>query len=254
MASLTWWTWVWVNSGSWWWTGRPGVLLFMGSQRVGHNWVTELNWTELMGLTVSDTATRLCHWRVTVATDTSKCAMLYSNKTLLIDDEDWISCNLHITKYFSSCDFFPQPFTNKKSLALELYKNGCQSRFGLQIHSMPTPVIMLGGDFLWMVLSRWQRIYRSEGNARVTGKNKYDSMLVSFTLTFVFYCFGYKLIPKRMLPIAWTVQDSPCSRLWPLGWILLHSYGDKKLQDRQRRTFVLLEVYRNIVSWPVWTL
>jgi len=40
----TWWTWVWVNSGSWWWTGRPGVLWFMGSQRVGHDWVTELNW------------------------------------------------------------------------------------------------------------------------------------------------------------------------------------------------------------------
>jgi len=46
MASLTWWTWVWVNSGSWWWTGRPGVLRFMGWQRVGHDWGTELNWTE----------------------------------------------------------------------------------------------------------------------------------------------------------------------------------------------------------------
>ena len=46
MASLTQWTWVWVNSGSWWWTGRPGVLQFMGSQRVGHDWATELNWTE----------------------------------------------------------------------------------------------------------------------------------------------------------------------------------------------------------------
>ena len=44
MASLTRWTWVWVNSGSWWWTGRPGVLLFMGSQRVRHDCVTELNW------------------------------------------------------------------------------------------------------------------------------------------------------------------------------------------------------------------
>ena len=44
MASLTRWTWVWVNSRSWWWTGRPGVLQFMGSQRVGHAWVTELNW------------------------------------------------------------------------------------------------------------------------------------------------------------------------------------------------------------------
>ena len=44
MASPTQWTWVWVNSGSWWWTWRPGVLQFMGSQRGGHNWVTELNW------------------------------------------------------------------------------------------------------------------------------------------------------------------------------------------------------------------
>ena len=39
--------WVWVNSGSWWWTGRPGVLRFMGLQRVGHDLATELNWTEL---------------------------------------------------------------------------------------------------------------------------------------------------------------------------------------------------------------
>ena len=45
MASLTRWTWVWVNSRSWWWAGRLGVLWFMGSQRVGHDWVTELNWT-----------------------------------------------------------------------------------------------------------------------------------------------------------------------------------------------------------------
>jgi len=43
MASLTGWTWVWVNSGRWWWTGRPAVLQFMGSQRVGHDWATELN-------------------------------------------------------------------------------------------------------------------------------------------------------------------------------------------------------------------
>ena len=44
MASPSQWTWVWVNSGSWWWTGRPGVLQSMGSQRVGHYWATELNW------------------------------------------------------------------------------------------------------------------------------------------------------------------------------------------------------------------
>ena len=45
MASPTRWTWVWVNSRNWWWIGRPGVLQFMGSQRVGHDWVTERNWT-----------------------------------------------------------------------------------------------------------------------------------------------------------------------------------------------------------------
>ena len=45
MASPTWWTRVWVNSGSLWWTGRPGMLQFMGSQRIGHGWVTELHWT-----------------------------------------------------------------------------------------------------------------------------------------------------------------------------------------------------------------
>ena len=44
MASLTRWTWVWVNSCSWWWTGRPDVLQFMGSQRVGHDWANELNY------------------------------------------------------------------------------------------------------------------------------------------------------------------------------------------------------------------
>ena len=54
-ASPNRWTWVWVNSGSWW-TGRPGVLQFMGSQRVGHNWETELNWTELKPTKASQVA------------------------------------------------------------------------------------------------------------------------------------------------------------------------------------------------------
>ena len=46
MASPTQWTWVWVNSESWWWTGSSGVLQSMGLQRVRHDWVTELNWTD----------------------------------------------------------------------------------------------------------------------------------------------------------------------------------------------------------------
>ena len=47
MVSPTQWTWVWVSSRSWWGTGRPGVLQYMGMQRVRHDWVTEMNWTEL---------------------------------------------------------------------------------------------------------------------------------------------------------------------------------------------------------------
>ena len=51
--------WIWVNSGSWWWTGRPGVLRFMGSQRVGHDWVTELNWW-LIHVEVWQKTAKLC--------------------------------------------------------------------------------------------------------------------------------------------------------------------------------------------------
>ena len=43
-------SWVWVNSGSWWWTGKPGMLQSMASQRVGHDWATELNWTKRAGI------------------------------------------------------------------------------------------------------------------------------------------------------------------------------------------------------------
>ena len=58
IASPTQWTWVWVNSGSWWWTGKPAMMQSMASQRVRHNWATELNWYyEISGLN--------CYGRVT---------------------------------------------------------------------------------------------------------------------------------------------------------------------------------------------
>ena len=52
MASLMQWTWVWLGSGSWWWTGRPGVLQSMGLQRIGHDWATELklNWMKHLSI------------------------------------------------------------------------------------------------------------------------------------------------------------------------------------------------------------
>ena len=52
IASPTQWTWVWVDSGSWWWTGRPSILRFMGSWRVGHDWAAELNWTILSKIAI----------------------------------------------------------------------------------------------------------------------------------------------------------------------------------------------------------
>ena len=83
MASLTRWTWVWVNSGSWWWTGRPGVLWFMGSQRVGHDWATELNWTHQylhLGLVASRSMTK----SVSVAYTTRSGVLCYGSPNKLI--------------------------------------------------------------------------------------------------------------------------------------------------------------------------
>ena len=69
MAPLTWWTWIWANFGSWWWTGKPAMLQSMGSQRVGQDWVTELNWTECSiwvrkALSVDESIRWKCSWGI----------------------------------------------------------------------------------------------------------------------------------------------------------------------------------------------
>ena len=65
LTSPTWWTWVWASFGSWWWTWKPGVLQSIGSQRVGHDWVTELNWTEgLQGLVWASSGRNLVQERM----------------------------------------------------------------------------------------------------------------------------------------------------------------------------------------------
>ena len=61
MASLMWWTWVWINSRSWWWTGKPGMLQTMGSQRIGHDWATELNLTDEFLTKLSALSCFKCH-------------------------------------------------------------------------------------------------------------------------------------------------------------------------------------------------
>ena len=60
MASPTQWRWVWVNSGSWGWTGKPGVLQYMGLERVRHDWVTELTDWNSIRLQCTECATALC--------------------------------------------------------------------------------------------------------------------------------------------------------------------------------------------------
>ena len=62
MASLTQWTWVWVGSGSWWRTGKPGILQSMGSQRVGRYWAAELNWRIIKDNTIERQKKREDSW------------------------------------------------------------------------------------------------------------------------------------------------------------------------------------------------
>ena len=66
MSSPTQWTWIWVDSGSWWWIGRPGVLQSMELQRVGHDWATELNWTNSIKALEKEVATHssIPVWRI----------------------------------------------------------------------------------------------------------------------------------------------------------------------------------------------
>ena len=64
--SMTWWTWIWVSSGSWWCTGKPGLLQSNGLQRVGHDWATELNWTESQVEITKDTWCFFSPWLKTM--------------------------------------------------------------------------------------------------------------------------------------------------------------------------------------------
>ena len=116
MASLTWWTWVWVNSLSWWWTGRPGVLRFMGSQRVRHDWATELNWccrnvSMSEAFSVSFQCIKLSHknpeWSSLVP-DLEAKSLEITNLTyftisyFLWDPQDWIKTIINSLLNFSS--------------------------------------------------------------------------------------------------------------------------------------------------------
>ena len=89
MASLTQWTWVWVNFRSWWWTGRPGMLQSMGLQRVRHDWVTELtDWYTL------ETTKAIKIWNIS-----SPQSILLSIKLNFEKDKSWILTLFFPSKY-----------------------------------------------------------------------------------------------------------------------------------------------------------
>ena len=98
MASSTRWTWVWVNSGSWWWTGRPGVLRFMGLQRVRHDWATELNWAILERL--SDDMVLNTDYFIDFMTSTL-CVLNYFTHVWLFATLWTITCQAPMTMGFS---------------------------------------------------------------------------------------------------------------------------------------------------------
>ena len=106
MASSTWCTWVWVDSKSWWWIGRPGVLRFMGSQRVRHDWATELNW---MLFKIPFSGKYICIlWSVLLGLNPSLAES--SGSSLFIE---W-----HI--FSRSCVFVSQPLVTWRELKLAL--------------------------------------------------------------------------------------------------------------------------------------
>ena len=137
MASPTQWTWVWVDSQSWWWTGRPGMLWFMGSQRVKHNWATELNWTELMWIFSFSSTTYWKRLLLLVLTFLSNNTIYYKYTVWFLDS--WfhsinLSIYITISHYFECCTFV---------IVLKL-ESGCPLKFFFY-YSVLTPQ----DSFIW---------------------------------------------------------------------------------------------------------
>ena len=93
MASSTQWTWVWVDSRNWWWTGRPGMLQLMGLQRVGHDWVTELN--SLLPILPPISVYKLrMSWEIGVDIYMLLCIKQITNENLLCSTRNSTHCSM----------------------------------------------------------------------------------------------------------------------------------------------------------------
>ena len=119
MASPTQWTWVWVDSGSWWWTGRPGVLQFMGFQRVGHDWATDLNWYCVH--IHEDVLIRMTHKIIEIITYDTKMDL---KNCLLLINFSWRKVLEIILRSYTSLASRVQPlFFPSLSIRLKYFKN-----------------------------------------------------------------------------------------------------------------------------------
>ena len=121
MVSPTRWTWVWVNSGSWWWTGRPGVLQSMGLQRVGHDWATELNWTEHCLLELAQTHVHWAHHAIQPAHPLSSPSPPALNLPWHQGLFQWVGSSTRFTSFsLSDVLFFPMESEGKPYMILSM--------------------------------------------------------------------------------------------------------------------------------------
>ena len=155
---MTRWTWVWASSGSWWWTGKPGMLQSMGSERVGHGWVTKLNWEDPVEKEMGSHSSILA-WRIPwteepgglqsmglqrVGHDRRDLACIHANQTkiygvfsvcqavLFVSNIDSLF-NPHIT-FWSECSCF----TDREIGGGVRKLSGVLVLIGLDRHSFPT--------------------------------------------------------------------------------------------------------------------
>ena len=129
MASPTQWTWVWVNSRSWRWTGKPGVLRFMGFQRVGRDWATELNWWPRAQLYFV-----IIYWQI---------RLVVTVQVLRL--ESWWSCSCHRNQFQRDRHLVPQPSSQavpKHSISVS---HSCGCHFSHQADQKSQPGHLLEG-------------------------------------------------------------------------------------------------------------
>ena len=188
MASPTRWAWVWVNSRSLWCTGRPGMLWFMGSQRVGHDWATELNWTELNQLSMH---TRPRRYKV-----------LFFPK--------------YLSSEFQTCKIKPILATMYQYWLLSDHNNCCYSVAKLQRHGLwhtkfPCPSLSPRVCSRSCPLSQWCYLTISSSVIPFTSSSQSFPASGSFPMSWLFTSGG------QSIGASASASDLPIPGWFPLG-------------------------------------